>query len=402
MVELYLMASHGGYPPGLGAVFHPDQVLNRGLKDSHHFIPYQGSNQDLVSSHSFNLSLQQKEEWRSTGGLFDCNHFLRIDSNSRRPAVIDFQETHPEPVHFSFGIAEQCMRQEKISKLLTLGSIEEEEDGLVDLSMPYDMTGSRYLIYPNREFYYNEPCLDLMGDRSCSTFYPDGQLQYNCTGIEMNDMLSVMSEFYLLNNTTKSSKQTLLVPYFERRRRARANTNASKLASEKVGSQKSHEKVKDKASHKKKTITKERDIYCNSTLHACESLLSIIVDRQKQRKNVVLSLKKTGPQLPQFLTQCSASIAGMGIAVVLSVLCRVACSRVPFCASKLLSTGLGLGLVWLSSAVNKLSNTVTSISRSSGKSCAKEVEMMNNLDRNLKDICFRAAALMAVAVLRLA
>ncbi|KAI3460856.1 hypothetical protein Pfo_017519 [Paulownia fortunei] len=402
------------------------------FQDLHHFLHYHSSNQDLVNSHSFNLRLQQKEEWKSTGGLLDHNHFV-IDSNSRRAALIDVQDTHPELLLFSFGIAEQCSRQEKMLKLLTSGSIE-VEGGLLDLSVLYDLMGpqqpmtdlgqqplasySRWfftdaesqqsLVYPTREFYFNEPLLDLVGDRSScaeNTYHLDGQLQYNCTETEMNDILSVVSDLYLSKNTIKSSKQTMLVPYFERRRRVCSNTDSSKLATERVVPPKSHEKVKGKTLQKRKTSTrtgKERDIHCNSYLHACESLLSIIVDRKQQGRSAIVSLKKSGTQLPQLLTQISTSIAGTGIAVVLSVVCRVACNRVPFCPSKLFSTGLGLGLVWLSWAVNKLRDTVISISKTSGKLGAKEEEMMDHLDRNLKDIYFRAAALTAVAVLRLA
>lgn len=147
---------------------------------------------------------------------------------------------------------------------------------------------------------------------------------------------------------------------------------------------------------------KERDIPSNSYLYACESLLSIIVNRKQQGRNAIASLKKSGPQLNDLLTGFSASIAGTGVAVVLGVVCRVLCNQVPFCASKLLSTGFGLGLVWLSSAVNRLKNTVISISKSSGKLGAHEEEMMDQLDRNLKDVWFRVAAVMTVAVLQLA
>lgn len=162
----------------------------------------------------------------------------------------------------------------------------------------------------------------------------------------------------------------------------------------------SHVKVKSKSSQKRKT--KERDVSSNSYLHACESLLSVIVDRKQMGKNVIISLKKSGPQLNDLLSRFSASIAGTGVAVVLSVMCRIICNGVPFSASKLLSTGLGLGLIWISSAVNKLRNAVISISRSSGKSSGQEEQMMDSLDRNLKDFCFRTAAVMAIAVLRLA
>lgn len=126
------------------------------------------------------------------------------------------------------------------------------------------------------------------------------------------------------------------------------------------------------------------------------------MDRNQHSRNTILSLKKSGPQLPQLLTQFSASIAGTGIAVVLSVLCRVACNRVPFCASKILSTGLGVGLVWLSWAINRLRDSVISITKTSGKCGDREEEMVNSLDRNLKDIYFRAIALIAVVVLKAA
>ena len=159
----------------------------------------------------------------------------------------------------------------------------------------------------------------------------------------------------------------------------------------------SHDKVKEKTPRKKKMT---RDAYSNSSLHACESLLSIIMDRKQPGGNTILSLKKSGPQLPRLLTQFSASIAGTGIAVVLSVLCRVACNRLPLCASKILSTGLGLGLVWLSWAVNRLRDTVVSISKTSSKGDGREEEMVSVLDRNLKDIYFRAITLVAVVALK--
>ena len=84
-------------------------------------------------------------------------------------------------------------------------------------------------------------------------------------------------------------------------------------------------------------------------------------------------------------------------------MCKVASGRVPFCSSKLLNTGLGLGLVWLSWAVNKLRDTIVMINKNANKKKGlKDEEMMKKLDRSVKEIYFRAAALMAVMVLRLA
>ncbi|KAL3647910.1 hypothetical protein CASFOL_008878 [Castilleja foliolosa] len=412
MVELCLMASHG-YPLG----FHSEHVSNRVSEEFHNHLPYHRSNQELVNKLSLNLSPQQKDELRSNGGLLDSHHFARtIDSTSKRPMLVDFQDPNSDSALLSFGIAERFLRHEKILKLLSSKPIEEQRR-LLDLSLLYDLVGPQSpivdlppqpfnsvsalcfnddaqplqnLIHPNQELYFNEPFL--------------GPPQYICTGTELNDVISVISDFYTSKNTNKSSRQTMLVPYFERRRRAHVNIGVSMLAATETASLKSHDKAK--ISQKKKTnsrAVKERDIYNNSYIHACESLLSMMVGRKQQEgKNVILSLKKAGPQLPHLLTQLSASIAGTGIAVVLSVICRVVCSKVPFCGSRALSTGLGLGLVWLSWAVNKLGDTITMISKNYGRAGEKEEEMIDNLDMNLKDIYFRVAAVMAVVVLKVA
>lgn len=165
----------------------------------------------------------------------------------------------------------------------------------------------------------------------------------------------------------------------------------------------SPEKVKIKPSQKKnKKVARERDLYKKNYLHACESLLSLMVDRRQQRKTAILSLKKSGPELPELLTQFSAGIAGTGLAVLLSVICKLACGRVPFCASKLLNTGFGFGLVWLSWAVNKLRDTIVSIGKNGKKLGLKDEEMIHKVDKSIKEVYLRAATVLAVVVLRLA
>lgn len=421
------MASHG-YPPG--HIFHHEQVgMARISKDHLHFPPYIGVNQDPSQSHSINISLHQREEWNSINGPLDSDQFFRVDSTVKRPVAVDVQDTNSNSIPFGFGIADKCAREEKILKLLTSGS-SEVEGGLLKLSMllnligpdalftdlpqepfaPYhrwhfsDAKSQQSLIYPTRELYFENPMVDVKGDLGSSeiTYHSDGQLSV-AGSVDMNYVLSVIAEFYLSKSTVKSSKQSMLVPFFERRRRGASAKSV--LETVKTAPIYSPEKVKGKISQKKKSNRKpgeERNLYGNKYLFACESLLSIMADRKHNGKTAIFSLKKSGPELPQLLTQFSASIAGTGIAVLFSVVCKVACGRVPFCASKLLNTGLGLGLVWLSWAIHKLRDTVISISKNSGKLASKEEEMMNNLDRSLKDIYFRIAALMAVTLLRLA
>ena len=127
-----------------------------------------------------------------------------------------------------------------------------------------------------------------------------------------------------------------------------------------------------------------------------------MVDKRRHGRTAILSLKKSGTELPELLTQFSAGIAGTGLAVLFSVICKVACGRVPFCTSKLFSTGLGFGLVWLSWAVSRLRDTVVHINKKASKLTLKEEEMIKRVEKSVSEIYFRAATLMVVAVLRFA
>lgn len=166
----------------------------------------------------------------------------------------------------------------------------------------------------------------------------------------------------------------------------------------------SPEKIKVKPPSKKtsKKIGRERDLYKRNYFHACESLLSLMINKRQHRRTAILSLKKSGPELPELLTQFSAGIAGTGLAVLFSVICKVAAGRVPLCGYKVLNTGLAFGLVWLSWGVNKLRDTIVYISKNASKMGVKEEEMIKSVNKSVNDIYFRAATLMAVAVLRLA
>jgi len=52
--------------------------------------------------------------------------------------------------------------------------------------------------------------------------------------------------------------------------------------------------------------------------------------------------------------------------------------------------------------VNKLRDTVVYINKNAGKQGLKEEEMVKRVDKSVNEVYFRAAALMAVAVLKFA
>ncbi|KAK8718046.1 hypothetical protein V6N13_045295 [Hibiscus sabdariffa] len=415
-MKLCLMASHG-YPPGPGLVLHQEQGIR--IKECGSFIPSQVVKQDMVQIGSFDMRSNQFEEQpKPVTALQEPKLIIDVDLMAQKPVIISKPDTYLDTELLGFGIAEKCRRHEKILKFLMSGS-NELEKGELDLSLLSDLMGLQpvmfgmdqqpydsYLIHPSSKIDSQMPLPDFLGEmvhNSKVAINPDGQVVLTANGIEMKDVLSVVAEFYLSSNSTKWSKQSSLVPYFDRKRimKARAGTNLSSPQFE-VAPLKSPEKIKLKPSPKKgsKKLGSERDLYKKNYFHACECLLSLMVDKRRHGRTAVLSLKKSGPELPQLLTQFSASIAGTGLAVLFSVIFKVACGRVPFGTSKLFSTGLAFGLVWLSWAVNRLRDTVLHISKNTSKSDMKEEEMIERVERSVNQIYFRAATLMAVAVLR--
>ncbi|MFQ6635914.1 hypothetical protein Gotur_012661 [Gossypium turneri] len=426
MLKLCLMVSHG-YPRGLGPVLHQEPGFSRMLKEFGSVFPGQLVKQDMVQIGSFDLRCNQfhfQEQPKPVTALCETKLIIDADPTAQNPVVIDKPDAYLDTARFSFRIAEKCTRHEKILKFLMSGS-NELENGELDLSLLSDLMGlqplmfgvhqqpyASSLIYPSSKIDYQVPLPDFLGEMihySKITVNPDGQVVLTATGTEMKDILSIVAAFYLSSNSTKSRNQFSLVPYFDRKRITKActGTNLSSPQSEvaSIAPMKSPEKLKQKPSPKKnasRKLASERDLYKKNYFHACECLLSLIVDKRRHGRTAILSLKKSSPELPQLLSQFSAGIAGTGLAVLLSVIWKVACWRVPFCTPKLYSASIGFGLVWISWAVNQLRDTVVHISKNTSKSGLKEEEMVERVEKSVNQIYFRAATLMAIAVLRFA
>ncbi|XP_015891556.3 uncharacterized protein LOC107425994 [Ziziphus jujuba] len=411
--KLCLMASHG-YPSGV--VLQPEQGVGRVIQDYQPLLPCHGSRHGIMRLGSLKSRPQECEEpWKPMSGFSESNHHVKIDSAVKKPILPDIQDASPGSLLFSFEIAEKCTRHEKILQFLTSQASEPEKSGMKMslLSKLMELEALKIdahqhptpLIYPNTELF-----LDFVGDlvdSSRITVYPDGQVLFNGTGTEMKDLLSVVAEFYLAKNSSKWKKQSMLVPHYTRLDNSEGviiNGSSLTLQATTVAPLKSPQKTKVKSLPKKKNgkkLGRERDLYKKNYFRACENLLSLMVSKRKYGKTAILSLKKSGPELPELLTQFSAGIAGTGLAVLFSVICKVACGRVPLTASKFFNTGIGCGLVWLSWAVNKLRDSIVYISKNAGKLGLKEEDMVKAVDSSIKEIYFRAATVMAVAMLRL-
>lgn len=180
----------------------------------------------------------------ASSSLF-CVHLYSQSANVIFFMPVFVTDTGPNSVLFSTGIAKQCIRRWEVLKVLTSGSNEVQRGGQVlpKLSelirfqemrsdiMPQEPYGPEYglrfhdaesrptLFYRNSNFYSQKPLMDFMGDlvhRSQVMVHPDGHVLLTGSGTEMKDILSIITEFYLSENSTKWRKKSVVVPYFDR------------------------------------------------------------------------------------------------------------------------------------------------------------------------------------------
>ncbi|GMH25295.1 hypothetical protein Nepgr_027138 [Nepenthes gracilis] len=171
----------------------------------------------------------------------------------------------------------------------------------------------------------------------------------------------------------------MLVPYFKWTDIKENQTNipefSLKLETAVAALLRSFEKVDIRRAPKKKCkkkASKARDLYEKNYSSCLQSLLSFMIEKQQNGKSIIRSLKKSGSELPQLLTQFSASIARTGLVVIFSVICKMTCGKAPLSTIKLVTTGVSFGLFWLSWTVNALRENVVYITKNSDKSGFKE------------------------------
>ncbi|TVU17891.1 hypothetical protein EJB05_33952 [Eragrostis curvula] len=421
------------------AVASASPVVFPSSKELHGVIPFQGKRPQDAAAAAVQLCAQphQQQHHHYLEGLpqmvvpgQSLPAAYQAFAVPDKAALVDVQDPHPDSVQLSLGIAEQCARQEKILKVLMSGSDVKE----LDESLLAEITGQQTLAInlgsqpyipddklsifefgldeplqylPEKHLVIPDPLVDFVQTYgSALNIDPNGRFLFTVNGDEMRNLLSVFLAFNMSKREATGCKAAYLVPYFDRKRLARANAQvlSSKLASTVSATSKSAD-VKSKPSLKKKQKgknIKERDLHQRNYIYASEAFLSILLDRDKS-SSTILSLKKAGPEITELLTQCSIGIAGTGLAILLSVLCKMAAGmRTPYASARLLSTSVGFGLFWLSWAVNGLRDTITSIFRSPSDMNLEEDEIAVRIQKSTNEILFRAVTLLAITALKFA
>lgn len=140
-------------------------------------------------------------------------------------------ERAPESLVLSFGIAEKYARQEKVMEFLRSRSEEFKGKGF-DMSLLNELMefeamkstsqllpyGASSVLYLNQEL--GKPVLDLvrnMLDNPEFSMRSNGHVLFSSSSSpELNDILSVASEFNFSRSSTKWRQLSPLIPHFER------------------------------------------------------------------------------------------------------------------------------------------------------------------------------------------
>ncbi|XP_010474956.1 PREDICTED: uncharacterized protein LOC104754456 isoform X2 [Camelina sativa] len=378
--------------PTLGFGLLQELGTNEIIKSRACLVNLGGRKHELILESSFNLKPHLLEPLEPFCSLSKSNNdFVEFNSTMMKPSLIDVHETRPEPLCLSLGITEQCARQEKVIELL-LSRSEELKEGGFDLSLLSELMDLEALISSSQLPY-----------ASSSLLYLDGSIFLSSSRAEFNDSAA---EFHKIrNNSTRWRKLSRLVPQFQRFDSEvlidTLQLPAVKLDSVTLAPPESPKKTRLKPSPKKqnpKIRDKETDLYKRNHLHACESLISLMIGDEQHRQTTMLSLKKSRGvgELLELLTQFSIGFAGTGIAVLFSLVCSVASRRVPFCANKVFESALSLSLVLLSWSVSRLRGAIVDVN----KKAIKEEEITNKVERRIKEVYFRTATVIAMVALR--
>lgn len=144
--------------------------------------------------------------------------------------VVDTDKA-PESLVLSFGIAEKYARQEKVMEFLLSRSEEFKERGF-DMSMLSELMeleamksssqllpyGASSVLYLNQDL--EKPVLDLVRDMMENPEFslkPNDHLLFSSSSnAELNDILSVASEYSLSRDSTKWRQLSPLIPHFQR------------------------------------------------------------------------------------------------------------------------------------------------------------------------------------------
>nr|CAB3463882.1 unnamed protein product [Digitaria exilis] len=234
------------------AVAAASPVVLQPSKELHGVLPFQGKRpQDAVAAVQLCAPLQQHPqhplEVMPAQVMVPGGHLAQPVPAAYQAftmpdaaTLIDVQDSHPDSVQISLGIAEQCARQEKILKFLMSGSdVKELDESLLaeftgQQTLPINLGSHPYVpddklsicefrldepqpYLPEKQLVIPDPLLDFVKFHGFAlTIDQNGQIIFAGHGDEMRDLLSLVLDFNMSKRETSGCKTAFLVPYFQR------------------------------------------------------------------------------------------------------------------------------------------------------------------------------------------
>lgn len=155
---------------------------------------------------------------------------------------------------------------------------------------------------------------------------------------------------------------------------------------------------KARSGHKKPT----RDLYRSSSFHLYEFIFSSpFMDYNKASLTWKAIPKEKYAELFDVLNQIAIGLAGSGLAIMLFVASRMLCLNATLDSTKFMSLLRGVGLLWLSSALQKFGAVVRLTAEFSGKGRPERKEHLAMLRKEVHSVTFKVCTMVMLSMVRL-
>lgn len=155
---------------------------------------------------------------------------------------------------------------------------------------------------------------------------------------------------------------------------------------------------KARSGHKKST----RDLYRSSSFQLYELIFSYpFMDSNKASLTWKAIPKEKYAELFDVLNQIAVGLAGSGLAIMLFVASRMLCLNATLDSTKFMSLLRGVGLLWLSSALQKFGAAVRLTAEFSGKGRPERKEHLAMLRKEVQSVTFKLCTMVMLSMVRL-
>lgn len=162
-------------------------------------------------------------------------------------------------------------------------------------------------------------------------------------------------------------------------------------------------KLRGKSKQKKygKTSTLTRDLFERSSFHLCEVIFCYpLMSPNLVASNFQRLSRESLRELAGVVNQVAVGLAGVGVALMLFVSSRMLSINAAFDKHKMVSLAMGIGLLSMSLAMNRVADVVKCMADAYSRARAPRKEHLIRLQKELQGIALHVFPLVAVCLIR--